>query len=568
MRPDMLHRQNKVWRFDQGKARVRQEDARMPTQTKTFEQVMEENKRLQQRVAELEQAQASAETARKECYDLLTFVIKHNPNAISIFDKDLRYMLVSDRYLHDYGLGDQDIIGKHHYEVFPEMPQRWKEVHARCLAGAIESSDEDAFEREDGSTTYNRWDCRPWYDAHGNIGGITIFTEVITERKQAEQELRRSQALLQGFIENIPSVAYATDRDGKNLLVNKHWGAATGVDPEYALGKTNSELFGPEIAEYWQSVAQHIFETGQAIQQEETFPQEDGLHTYLTLRFPIRDMQGQIYAVGGISTDITERKKTEDDLRTFQTLVENAPDGIALINMDEHITYANTALKEMTGHGDTLIGAHYSKLQGRVDEELIREITQELEKNGIWQGTATQVRADGTAYPVQSSTFLMYDDAGQPMVSGVVIRDISEQQRQEEERQRLQEQVIEAQRATLLELSTPLIPVSEDVVIMPLVGAIDSGRAQMVMESLLEGVATNRANVAIVDITGVSVVDTQVAQALVSAAQAVRLLGAQVLLTGIGPQVAQTLVHLGVDMSSIITRSSLQSGIAYAIRGQ
>jgi anti-anti-sigma factor len=110
--------------------------------------------------------------------------------------------------------------------------------------------------------------------------------------------------------------------------------------------------------------------------------------------------------------------------------------------------------------------------------------------------------------------------------------------------------------------------VSEDVVIMPLVGAIDSGRAQMVMESLLEGVATNRANVAIVDITGVSVVDTQVAQALVSAAQAVRLLGAQVLLTGIGPQVAQTLVHLGVDMSSIITRSSLQSGIAYAIRGQ
>jgi PAS domain S-box-containing protein len=445
------------------------------------------------------------------------------------------------------------------------MPQRWKDVHARCIAGATESSDEDSFEREDGSTTYNRWDCRPWYDAQGNIGGITIFTEVITERKQAEQELRRSRALLQGFIENIPSVAYATDRAGRNLLVNQHWGTATGVDPEYALGKANTELFGEEIAAYWQLVAQHIFETGQALQREEVFPQEDGLHTYLTLRFPIRDAQGQVYAVGGISTDITERKKTEDDLRTFQTLVENAPDGIALVRMDEYISYANTALKEMTGHGEALVGAHYHKLQGRVDEELVRKINQELEVNGIWQGTTTQVRADGTSYPVQSSVFLMYDDAGQPMVSGVVIRDISEQQRQEEERQRLQEQVIEAQRATLLELSTPLIPVSEDVVIMPLVGAIDSGRAQMVMESLLEGVATNRANVAIVDITGVSIVDTQVAQALVSAAQAVRLLGARVILTGIGPQVAQTLVHLGVDMNAIITRSSLQSGIAYAM---
>jgi anti-anti-sigma factor len=538
----------------------------MSTQAKTFEQVLEENKRLQQRVAELEQAHAAAETARKECYDLLTFVIKHNPNAISVFDKDLRYMLVSDRYIQDYGLGDQNIIGKHHYEVFPEMPQRWKDVHARCLAGAIESSDEDAFEREDGSVTYNRWDCRPWYDAQGNIGGITIFTEVITERKQAEQELRRSQALLQGFIENIPSVAYATDRDGKNLLLNKHWGAATGTDPDYALGKTNNELFGPEIAAYWQSVSQHIFETGQSSQQEETFPQADGAHTYLTLRFPIHDAQRQIYAVGGISTDITERKQTEDNLRIFQTLVENAPDGIALVNMNEHITYANTALKEMTGHGEALVGAHYRKLQGRVDEELVRKINQELEVSGIWQGTTTQVRADGTPYPVQSSVFLMHDDAGQPLVSGAIIRDISEQQRQEEERQRLQEQVIEAQRATLLELSTPLIPVSEDVVIMPLVGAIDSGRAQMVMESLLEGVATNRARTAIVDITGVSVVDTQVAQALVSAAQAVRLLGAQVILTGIGPQVAQTLIHLGVDISSIITRGSLQSGIAHALR--
>jgi anti-anti-sigma factor len=143
---------------------------------------------------------------------------------------------------------------------------------------------------------------------------------------------------------------------------------------------------------------------------------------------------------------------------------------------------------------------------------------------------------------------------------------MQEQKQAEAERAALHEQIIEAQRAALRELSTPLIPVSDNVVIMPLIGTIDTGRAQQVMETLLEGVAHYRATLAILDITGVSVVDTQVAQALVGAAQAVKLLGAQVMLTGIQPQIAQTLVHLGIDLSSIETRGSLQSGIAYALR--
>src|SRR6185295_2919913 len=106
------------------------------------------------------------------------------------------------------------------------------------------------------------------------------------------------------------------------------------------------------------------------------------------------------------------------------------------------------------------------------------------------------------------------------------------------------------QAAALDELSTPLIPISDDTVIMPLIGNIDSRRAQQVIEALLEGVAETRTQVAILDITGVPVVDTQVANALIGAAQAVKLLGAQVVITGIRPEVAQTLVGLGVDLSN------------------
>ena len=148
----------------------------------------------------------------------------------------------------------------------------------------------------------------------------------------------------------------------------------------------------------------------------------------------------------------------------------------------------------------------------------------------------------------------------------MMLVDVTERKRAEEAlRQSIAlEETIQAQNAVLAELSTPLIPISDRVVAMPLIGSVDSRRAQQVIETLLQGIATSGARIAILDITGVPVVDTQVADALIRAAQAVKLLGAQVVLTGIRPEVAQTLVGLGTDLRGIITRSSLQGGIAYA----
>lgn len=150
----------------------------------------------------------------------------------------------------------------------------------------------------------------------------------------------------------------------------------------------------------------------------------------------------------------------------------------------------------------------------------------------------------------------------------IIHTDITDRRRIDEAMRRhiVQEELLRAQNATLAELSTPLIPISDEVMVMPLIGALDSRRAQQVITTLLEGIAESRAHVAILDITGVPVVDTQVANALIRAAHAVKLLGAQVILTGIRPEVAQTLVGLGADLSMITTQSSLQSGIAYATR--
>lgn len=128
------------------------------------------------------------------------------------------------------------------------------------------------------------------------------------------------------------------------------------------------------------------------------------------------------------------------------------------------------------------------------------------------------------------------------------------------------DQAIAYQGRLIQELSTPIVPIYEGVLVLPLTGAVDSRRATQVMESVLEKIVGNQADVLILDITGVPVVDTGVANYLIQMARAVNLLGAQVVLVGIGPEIAQTIVQLGVELHNIITRSNLQAGIEYALR--
>jgi anti-anti-sigma factor len=131
-------------------------------------------------------------------------------------------------------------------------------------------------------------------------------------------------------------------------------------------------------------------------------------------------------------------------------------------------------------------------------------------------------------------------------------------------RQRLQDEMISAQRSLIQELSTPVIPISDAILIVPLIGAIDSARAQRITEALLQAIARHGAQYMIVDITGIAIIDTAVAHHLLQAARSIRLLGAQVMLVGISPEVAQTLVGLGIDFEGLSTRATLQSGLEYA----
>src|SRR5215831_16512361 len=130
-----------------------------------------------------------AEEALRASEDLLKIFVKNVPVEVAMLDRDMRYLQVSDCWSADYSLDCSQLLGRSHYELFPDCPQRWKEMHRRALAGETLRAAEDRWDREDGTTTWVRWEIRPWRTSSGTVGGILIFAENITRRKEMEEAI-------------------------------------------------------------------------------------------------------------------------------------------------------------------------------------------------------------------------------------------------------------------------------------------------------------------------------------------------------------------------------------------
>ena len=167
---------------------------------------------------------------------LLQEFIRHAPTAIAMLDKEMRYIQASERWIQDYKLTGRDIIGLSHYEVFPQMPERWKEIHAQVLEGAVERCDEDPFPQADGSTEWLQWEARPWFGADGEIGGLILYTQVITQRKRAEEELRWKSALLEAQVDSYNVGLLVVDGNGRQILQNRRMVELWQIPPAIAEG--------------------------------------------------------------------------------------------------------------------------------------------------------------------------------------------------------------------------------------------------------------------------------------------------------------------------------------------
>ena len=266
---------------------------------------------------------------------------------------------------------------------------------------------------------------------------------------------------------------------------------------------------------------------------------------------------------------VAEREQTIQVLHfngdRAQLILESSPDPIVLYDTSGRVEYINPAFTRTFGWTlDELRGQRLDFVPEKNQPETQNAIKQIYSGVQAVRFETQRYTKDGQIIDVMPSASLLYDRQGERAGLIVFLQDISERKQSERERAVLVAQV-EAAEEHARRLNTPLIPVADGLVVLPLVGSIDQKRAQQALETILTGIGEHHAAIVIVDITGVPVVNLEVAATLLQAAQAARLLGARMLLTGIRPEVAQTLIGLGVDLGTIMTRSTLQSGIALAL---
>jgi PAS domain S-box-containing protein len=165
-------------------------------------------------------------------HDLMRYILRHARSAIAVHDRNLNYLYVSDEYLRSYEIEQEEVIGRHHYEVFPDLPERWREVHQRSLRGEVLSADDDVYDRADGQRLWTRWECRPWYEDDGSIGGIIINTEVVNRTQRLYGTLVDNRRFLQAMLDTTFDGFCIVDGEGTILEVNAVYCEMTGYAPD------------------------------------------------------------------------------------------------------------------------------------------------------------------------------------------------------------------------------------------------------------------------------------------------------------------------------------------------
>ena len=341
---------------------------------------------------------------------------------------------------------------------------------------------------------------------------------------------------------------------------------------ERLTGYSADEIFGHPVSEFStdEDVRAGLMEVELATAEREgRFATEgwrvrkDGTRFWATVVLtPIRDTSGRLAGYVKIARDQTERRTQEQALVAMEKMVDSITDyEVIRLDRDGVVRSWNPGAERLKQYRpDEVLGRHVSMFYteddargGQADREMSTAA-----RAGRYETEGWRVRKDGTKFWANVVISPIRDETGDLVGYVKVARDLSER--------REQEQLLARQRDEILELSTPVIQVWDKVLVLPIIGTLDSLRAARLTEGLLERIAEHQAEVIILDVSGVPAIDTDVAQHLLKTVEAARLMGSMSVLSGVRPETAQAIVHLGIDLRGLRSRNTLKDALQVALQ--
>ena len=376
--------------------------------------------------------------------------------AVAILDRDLRYTFANERWLQDFHIQDDDILGQYHYDVFPEIGDDWKAIHQRCLAGQVHTDEAVEFRRLDGSVDWLRREIRPWYTSDDTVGGLILYATIISDQKKARDELQAERWFLRQVIDLNTSFIFAKDIDGRFALVNKALADWYGSTPEDMVGKYDEDFNTiRDETEHFRSDDLEVIQKRKPkfIPEESVTSATGEPRWFQTVKVPLVSNDGKTVQLLGIATDITERKRAQDKLQTQHEFLRQVIDlntsFIFAKDEEGRFTLVNKALADTAGVSpDEMIGKYDAAFNDNPEEtEKIRRddlhVIRSRQPMFIPEEQVTNTTTGETRW-FQTTKIPLISDVDESVQLLGVATDITERKHAEERLQQLVEQEQEA----------------------------------------------------------------------------------------------------------------------------
>ncbi|MBU7585417.1 MAG: PAS domain S-box protein [Nostoc sp. TH1S01] len=306
------------------------------------------NQQLLTEITERQQAQENLEKSEERFRNL----VESSYDLIWEVDHNCVYTYVSPKIRDILGYEPEAVLGKTPLDF---MPAELHETLAPGFAAILASPQpfqclENIQVHQDGHLVLLETSGVPIFDQAGKFIGYRGTNRDITERKQAETALRETQQQLQAILDHSAAAIYVIDINNRFVLINRYVEQLLNMTQEQIIGKSLYELWTPEFADAFAANNHQVITHGLPIKVEEVVPFDDGLHTYFSVKFPLKDAEGVIYAVCGLSTDITDRKLAEESLTRFHKAIESTSDAICMSDITGTVNYLNSGFSEIYGY--------------------------------------------------------------------------------------------------------------------------------------------------------------------------------------------------------------------------